>query len=47
MDTVEDFTKEPDHEFICKLINEYFSQKLLNSLEEILNYRKKMLQNEV
>ena len=29
MDAVEDFTKEPDHEYICKLISEYFSQKLL------------------
>lgn len=25
MDAVEDFTKEPDHEFICKLISDYFS----------------------
>ena len=42
MDTVEDFTKQPDHEYICKLINEYFAQKLLLSLEEILNYRRKL-----
>jgi hypothetical protein len=24
LDAVEDFTKEPDHEYICKLINEFF-----------------------
>ena len=29
MEVVEDFTKEPDHDYICKLISEYFSQKLL------------------
>lgn len=43
MDVVEDFTKEPDHEFICKLINEYFSQKLLQTVDEILNFRKKQV----
>jgi hypothetical protein len=42
MDTVEDFEKLPDHEYICKLINEYFAQKLLINLEEILNYRRKL-----
>ena len=25
MDTVEDYKKEPDHDFICKLIDEHFS----------------------
>lgn len=33
--------KEPDHDFICKLISEHFSQKLLSTLDEILTYRKK------
>jgi hypothetical protein len=36
-------SSEPDHEFICKQIHEYFSARLLNHLEEILNFRKKAL----
>ena len=35
MDTVEDFKKEPDHEFICKLIDEHFSQKMFEKLTNI------------
>jgi hypothetical protein len=35
MDTVEDYKKEPDHEFICKLIDEHFSQKMFEKLTNI------------
>ena len=35
MDTVEDYKKEPDHEFICKLIDEHFSQKMFEKLANI------------
>jgi len=40
MDSVVEVAKERDHEFICKLINEYFSQKVLESLKEIMDDRK-------
>ena len=35
MDTVEDFKKEPDHEYICKLIDDHFSQKLFEKVANI------------
>ena len=35
MDTVEDFKKEPDHEYICKLIDDHFSQKLFEKITNI------------
>ena len=35
MDTVEDYKKEPDHEFICKLIDEHFSQKMFEKVANI------------
>lgn len=35
MDTVDDVKKEKDHEYICKLISEYFSQKLFDKVNEI------------
>jgi hypothetical protein len=44
MEAVEDFKKEKDHDWICKLIDEYFTQKLLRAIEEILEERKKAMQ---
>lgn len=41
MDTVEDVPKGRDHEFICKLISEYFSQKVMQNLEDIMEDRKR------
>ena len=35
MDTVEDFKKEPDYDYICKLIDEHFSQKLFEKVANI------------
>ena len=35
MDTVDDQKKERDHEFIERLITEYFSRKLLSMIEDI------------
>ena len=35
MDTVDDQKKERDHEFIEKLITEYFSKKLLSMVEDM------------
>ena len=44
MEAVDDVSKERDHDFICKLINEYFSQKVLQTLTDIMDERKKALQ---
>jgi hypothetical protein len=41
MDIVEDVPKGRDHEFICKLISEYFSQKVMQNLEDIMEDRKR------
>ena len=35
MDTVEDYKKEPDHDFICQLIDEHFSQKMYEKVANI------------
>jgi hypothetical protein len=35
MDTVEDYKKEKDHNYISNLITEYFSQKLFSLISEI------------
>jgi hypothetical protein len=35
MDQVEEFKKERDHDYIARLINEYFSQKLFNIVGEV------------
>lgn len=34
MDTVDDVKKEKDHDYICKLISEHFSQKLFDKVNE-------------
>lgn len=42
MDTVDDVKKEKDHEYICKTITDYFSQKLFEKITEV--YMKKPLE---
>lgn len=43
MEMVDDVSKQRDHAFICKLISEYFSQKVLLTLTEIMDERKKAM----
>mmetsp|Transcript_6900 Transcript_6900/g.9542 ORF Transcript_6900/g.9542 Transcript_6900/m.9542 type:complete len:104 (-) Transcript_6900:361-672(-) len=40
MDDVEDFKKEFDHDYICNLISEYFSLKLMGKVESFHMRRK-------
>ena len=47
METVEDTPKGRDHDFICKLISEYFSQKVMQNLEDIMDDRKRAVQEAV
>jgi len=47
METVEDTPKGKDHSFICKLISEYFSQKVMQNLEDIMDDRKRAVQEAV
>ena len=47
METVEDTPKGKDHDFICKLISEYFSQKVMQNLEDIMDDRKRAVQEAV
>ena len=45
MEIVDDVSKERDHAFICKLISEHFSQRVLSILTEIMDERKKAMQD--
>jgi len=36
MDTVDDVKKEADHEYVSKLITQYFSQRLFNTVSDFL-----------
>lgn len=36
MDTAEDYEKEQDHDFITKLITQYFCKKLLRDIDNFM-----------
>jgi hypothetical protein len=39
MDTAEDFEREKDHDYISKLITEYFCKKLLEKVDNFMKYK--------
>jgi len=41
MDAVDDIKKEPDHDYVSKLIVTYFSQKLFNAVSDFMMKKSK------
>ena len=41
MDAVDDIKKEADHEYVSKLIVQYFSQKLFNAVSDFMMKKSK------